>query len=69
MFEKLLGKIGAKMAGVSKGKKRISSAAVKLLPPGPNKRVFVVGAEPAFRGALTRLFVQTLVEPQSCYSP
>ena len=42
---------------------------IKNLPSGPNKRVFVVGAEPAFRGVLTRLFGQALVEPQSCYSP
>ena len=32
------------------------------VPSAPNKRVFVVNAEPAFRGVLTRLFVQALVE-------
>ena len=40
-----------------------------MVPSGPNKRVFVVGVEPVFRGVLTRLFGQALVEPQSCYSP
>ena len=40
-----------------------------VVPSAPNKRVFVVGAEPVFRGVLTRLFGQALVEPQSCYSP
>ena len=28
------------------------TVAVTVIPPRPNKRVFVVGAEPAFRGCL-----------------